>query len=243
MKRLILLIFILGVGVSYAQNSFKGKVLIQGTKIPASNVKVTATNGVNYQTFTNQYGDFVIPNVQSDFVLNLSHTSLLGGDVEISTKQSSILFYMPHKNDLTADVDWDSLDEDAMKMKLDEVVIFTDIPMLKQKSNVNPIGLTSKFDNEKSGMYYNMMALLRTVPGVQVVGDSVIIRGVTTFKNTSSPLFMVDEVYYTGEISDLDPNDIHSIEVVKGSNASIYGMRSANGIVKMFTKAYILSNK
>ena len=53
----------------------------------------------------------------------------------------------------------------------------------------------------------------------------------------SSPLIIVDGVVTRSNISDLDANDIASIEILKGATASsYYGSNAANGVINITTK-------
>lgn len=71
--------------------------------------------------------------------------------------------------------------------------------------------------------------------GVPGAGASVRIRGFTTF-NQNEPLYVVDGAR-VGSISDLNPNDIESLQVLKdGSSAAIYGAAAANGVIIITTK-------
>jgi TonB-linked SusC/RagA family outer membrane protein len=78
--------------------------------------------------------------------------------------------------------------------------------------------------------------------GVTVLGSGqpgeqpqVRIRGVNTFGN-NNPLFVVDGVP-TQNISDLNPNDVESMQVLKDAGAaSIYGSRASNGVIVITTK-------
>jgi len=65
---------------------------------------------------------------------------------------------------------------------------------------------------------------------------SFLIRGNATLGN-NSPLFIIDGVP-RGEnaFSNLSPDDIKSISVLKGASAAIYGARAANGVVLVTTK-------
>ncbi|MEN9413956.1 MAG: hypothetical protein RLZ62_260 [Bacteroidota bacterium] len=66
--------------------------------------------------------------------------------------------------------------------------------------------------------------------------NSIKIRGVTTLNN-NSPLFVIDGVQTRQEISNLNPNDIESIQVLKdASAASVYGIGSAGGVIVITTK-------
>lgn len=81
------------------------------------------------------------------------------------------------------------------------------------------------------------------VSGVTVSGDGrpgsaakVRIRGFSSFSGANDPLYIVDGVP-TQDISNLNPNDVESISVLKDAGAaSIYGSRAANGVILVTTK-------
>jgi TonB-linked SusC/RagA family outer membrane protein len=90
-------------------------------------------------------------------------------------------------------------------------------------------------------------ALQGRAAGVQVTsstGDpggaiSVRIRGISTASPSGSndPLYVVDDIVQPGGISFINPADIESIDILKDAAAlSIYGVRSANGVVLIKTK-------
>jgi len=55
---------------------------------------------------------------------------------------------------------------------------------------------------------------------------------------SQQPLIIIDGVVSTGSITDINPQDIESIEVVKGAAAaSTYGSRAGNGVVSITTKS------
>lgn len=64
------------------------------------------------------------------------------------------------------------------------------------------------------------------------------IRGVSTFTSSiSDPLIVVDNFPYAGDLKNINPNDIESITVLKDAPAaSIWGVKSANGIIVITTK-------
>lgn len=64
---------------------------------------------------------------------------------------------------------------------------------------------------------------------------SLEIRGLGSFGASSAPLVLVDGVI--GSISNVAPNDIENITVLKdAASASIYGARAANGVILITTK-------
>ena len=89
-------------------------------------------------------------------------------------------------------------------------------------------------------------ALAGTTPGVQIISSSgdptdgaptIRIRGIGSMSASSSPLIIVDGVPYEGAISDINPNDVESMSVLKDASASaIYGHRGANGVIIITTK-------
>ena len=89
-------------------------------------------------------------------------------------------------------------------------------------------------------------ALAGTTPGVQVIsssgdpaagGATIRIRGIGSMSASNSPLYIVDGMPFDGSISDINPNDVESMSVLKDASASaIYGARGANGVVLITTK-------
>lgn len=64
------------------------------------------------------------------------------------------------------------------------------------------------------------------------------IRGISTINGPKSPLIVVDNFPYEGDISNINPNMVESITVLKdASAASIWGARAANGVIVITTKA------
>ena len=96
---------------------------------------------------------------------------------------------------------------------------------------------------------------IRTQSGEPGASASIRIRGASSVLGTNEPLFVIDNqpvdnstisstgrqenqtVVAQNRISDLNPNDIESVEILKGAAASaIYGARAANGVVLITTK-------
>jgi TonB-linked SusC/RagA family outer membrane protein len=66
---------------------------------------------------------------------------------------------------------------------------------------------------------------------------SINIRGQRSISGSSDPLILLDGVIYLGAISDINPNDIASYDILKDAvSAAAYGSRSANGIIAITTK-------
>lgn len=82
------------------------------------------------------------------------------------------------------------------------------------------------------------------VSGVQITQNSgqpgsqdaeIRIRGVASIENGNQPLIVIDGVY--GNLSDVNPNDIETMTVLKdASAAAIYGVRASSGVILIKTK-------
>jgi len=90
-----------------------------------------------------------------------------------------------------------------------------------------------------------MQSLQGSVPGVQIgqvnqAGQepSIEIRGRSTISGNTSPLIVVDGIIFRGRVSDLNPADIASVDVLKdASSKAIYGAQAANGVLLITTKS------
>lgn len=80
---------------------------------------------------------------------------------------------------------------------------------------------------------------LKRIPGVQVSGSgsnaSITVRGVSTFRGSSSPLFVLNGVRlgrnYQTVYGQVNMHDVSNVEVLKGADASTYGVDGGAGVV------------
>ena len=67
--------------------------------------------------------------------------------------------------------------------------------------------------------------------------QSLLIRGTNSLSGSNSPLIVLDGIPYEGSMSDIDPNLVESISVLKdASSVAIYGSRGSNGVILVQTK-------
>ncbi|MGH2564355.1 MAG: TonB-dependent receptor plug domain-containing protein, partial [Ginsengibacter sp.] len=66
---------------------------------------------------------------------------------------------------------------------------------------------------------------------------NISIRGLSTINGPLDPLIVVDNFIYEGNLSNINPNDVESITVLKDAAASsIWGSRAGNGVIVITTK-------
>lgn len=87
------------------------------------------------------------------------------------------------------------------------------------------------------GRYASMYDLLQgKFAGVQVINGQVVIRGIKANSN-SAALIVVDGIQRNNSVlSAISPTQVKSVNIIKDSGASIYGMKGANGVVVIETK-------
>ncbi len=146
--------------------------------------------------------------------------------------------------------------------KLDEVVV-TALGITRQEKSLGfAVGKVKGDELDKVVQENVVNALAGKVAGVTINSTggtgssvSVVIRGATSLSSDNQPLFVVDGVPminglnntsqigdrnivdYGNAISDLNPDDIESVSILKGpSAAALYGSRAGNGVVLITTK-------
>ena len=67
-------------------------------------------------------------------------------------------------------------------------------------------------------------------------GVTIRVRGRRSLTATNDPLYVIDGIPYEGNINDINPRDIKSMEILKDASATaIYGSRGANGVILITT--------
>ncbi len=127
--------------------------------------------------------------------------------------------------------------------KLDEVIV-VGYGTQKKSDLTGSVVRVSLDDKENQGNTNVLQALSGAAAGVNIQNASVAggeadfsIRGKTSLSASSSPLIVLDGIIYNGSITDINTNDVESIDILKdASAAAVYGSRSANGVVIISTK-------
>jgi TonB-dependent SusC/RagA subfamily outer membrane receptor len=92
---------------------------------------------------------------------------------------------------------------------------------------------------------YNILQSLQgRAPGLNVTSPDrpgenpqITIRGVNSISASTTPLIVLDGVIYNGNLSEINANDIASVDVLKdASAAAVYGSRAANGVLLITSK-------
>lgn len=131
------------------------------------------------------------------------------------------------------DVRFDLLTQTTM---MTEVVVTGYGDIKKEKMTGSAVTLNSEALNERYTP--NILENLEgKVAGLSTYGGKPVIRGTGTLFSSTNPLLVVDGLPIEGNIEDLNPYDIESVNILKDAAASaIYGARASNGIIVVTTK-------
>lgn len=133
------------------------------------------------------------------------------------------------------------LSEDAEV--LDEVVVVGYGTMRKKDLTGSVVQINpNKIEDQNPG---SVQDVLRGTPGLQIgydssakgSGASIQLRGQNSLGTSASPLIILDGMIFYGELSEINPDDIGQIDVLKdASSAAVYGAKAANGVIIITTK-------
>jgi TonB-linked SusC/RagA family outer membrane protein len=232
---------------AFAQQRVNGRVADASTQEPLPGVTVMEKGSSNGAT-TNLNGEFSIDVKSENPVLVFSFIGYVSKEEQVGNRS-------------TLDV---SLEEDVKKL---EEVVVTAFGLEKEKKSLTYAVSEVGGEDVSTVKQTNVVnSLAGRVAGVVITqstagpgsGSRVVIRGNNSLTGNNQPLYVVDGVpidnsgfgtaagsgtgeysrtdYGTG-ISDINPDDIESMSVLKGPNAAaLYGSRAANGVIMITTK-------
>jgi TonB-linked SusC/RagA family outer membrane protein len=187
----------------------------------------------------------VITGIKGDFQLQIREVTQSITVSFIGYKSQKIVVEMPRSEPLLI-----YLEEDEMILSAVEVVStgFQELPaeratgsfvqidnkLLTRRVSTN---ILDRLEDISPGLIFN-----RDRADVNS-GESISIRGNSTLLSDRQPLIVVDNLAYDGPISNLNPNDVESITVLKdAAAASIWGARAGNGVIVIKTKSGALKS-
>ena len=219
------MIFILGLGsVAFAQ-----QVQVTGTVRDAAGEPIwgatVMAEGFTIGAMTDGDGAYSIE-VPADAVLSFSFVGFAGQKIPVAGR--SVIDVV--------------LEEDTQM--LDDVVVVAFGTTTKEAFTGSAATVKSD-DITKSQQSNVAQSLAGKVAGVQLSNTSgqpgenpdIRIRGFSSLNAGNGPLWIVDGMPYSGDLNNLNPNDVETMTVLKdaASNA-LYGARGANGVVMITTK-------
>jgi len=228
-----LLLLVCWVGISQAQDkpqpivnaSLVGQIIDAHTKEPIEGVTVQL-EAVTHNVKTDRDGNFQFVTGQKlPFTLHLSH---VGYESKVLVAEHSpITIELIPLDELLEEVVVTGVSQGVSRKKLSFALTKVDSELI---NTVPALDASTTLRGKVAG--------LRIDQSGGNAGASVYLRGAKSVSGNVEPLIVVDGFVTGLRLADLNPNDIESIEVVKGAAASaLYGTRGEGGIIQVLTKS------
>lgn len=193
-----------------------------GSPLPGASVKV---KGSNKGTTTDQNGTFTLTDVPEKAVLVISYIGSVTQEIVATT--SSLVVTLKEDNS--------ALDEVVIvgygAQKKSDLTGSVASVSAKDLENVNSPNIVDKLQGKVAGLAINTG---NASPGATA---SINIRGENSISASNEPLIILDGIPFSGSMSDISPNTIENISVLKdASSTAIYGSRAANGVILITSK-------
>lgn len=213
-----------------SQKSISGTVTAEDSSpIPGTTIVV---KGSTIGTISDSDGNYSIDNVPENATIVFSFMGFKTQEIQLGNQ--TIL-------DVTMVVDAIGLDEvvtigygTARKKDLTGAVVNVNAEKLMK---YKPESVSDLLRSSVAGLKVGFSTDARATPSIFIRGDNTLKADADAERSANAPLIVVDGVIFNGALSELNVNDIESVDVLKdASAASIYGSRASNGVVVFTTK-------
>ncbi len=223
--RILILIVIALVAVGQAEGQKKGKYVtvtgsVSDTTLSPVIGALIVVDGQETGVTTGKNGTFKVK-ISPDAISIGAYTTNLGSAITRFEGQEKVSLTLDGTRMMTNFVP---------KSPEGEMDIEIGYGTVKRKNLTTDVGYIDGQDYSNAS-YTNIYDMIRgKVPGVSVSGSKISIRGISSINSGTDPLFVVDGIV-VNTIDNINPRDVKSITVLKGSDAAIYGTRGANGVI------------
>jgi len=213
-----------------AQSNIEGKVVSKDGK-PIIDVSVNLDKTNNFIS-TNEQGGFklsVPANFKKGLSLSFSRVGFISKKVTVQNNTSNIVVVLEPEDQI-----------------LDAVVVVGYGTQKKRDLTGSVVSLSKERLQQLPNNNFTQ-ALEGSLPGVTITTNtggaegnmvSVLIGGRNSIKADTKPLIILDGIPFEGGFSDINPDDIQSIEILKDASAvAIYGSRGSNGVILITGKS------
>lgn len=203
--------------------SISGRILDEdGLPIPNASISI---KDKNIHIITKGNGNFII-NAKNGDSIQISASSYFTKKVAINDFKSGgrAIIILQKK--------YATLDEVTVSSGYETIPIekttgsFEKIDSALYNRQVSP-DISSRLEGTVSNLYVTHNA---SVPSTHI-------RGISSIMSSTEPLIVLDNFPYSGDLSNINPNDVESIDILKdAAAASIWGARAGNGVIVITTK-------
>lgn len=229
-KQLLLILFSLLAVAGYAR-VITGVIISETDNEPVIGATVMV-KGTQRGVATDLDGKFSIEVKEGD-ILTITNVGMLQQNVKIG-KQQSLNIVMKDDAKVLGEVVVTAMGQTQEKKKLNFAVQSLD-------SNEISAGVSNNLASTLQGKVSGLQIL--STGGSPNASQTIQIRAISSINTSQNnePLIIIDGVPVRGggsSLTDINPNDIQSMSVLKGAAASaLYGQEAANGVIMIVTKS------
>jgi TonB-linked SusC/RagA family outer membrane protein len=218
-------------GISIQPLDTNGKIIhgrvVNSKNEPLAGITVLVKGDVKAITATTDKGDFLLRT-------KIANPQLVFSSVNYETRT----LWTPDGRELEVKLS-DKINS------LDQVIVNTGFQRIRKR------GTTGSFDDVENDLINRRVSpnILDRIDGVTsgvlinkniITGtnqSTITIRGRSTIFSNPNPLIVIDNFPYTGDVNNINPDDVESITILKdAAAASIWGALSGNGVIIITTK-------
>ena len=229
-KQLLLILFSLLAVAGYAR-VITGTVISESDKEPIIGASVII-KGTQRGVATDLDGNFSLE-VKDGDILCITNVGMLPQNVKVGTQQS-LTIVMKDNAQVLGEVVVTAMGQTQEKKKLNFAVQSLD-------SNEITAGVSNNLASTLQGKVSGLQIM--STGGSPNASQTIQIRAISSINTSQNnePLIIIDGVPVRGggsSLSDINPNDIQTMSVLKGAAASaLYGQEAANGVIMIVTKS------
>ncbi len=225
MLRLIIFSLFVGVGnITFAQQRIiSGKVLTEnGEPVAGATISVKQYNAFIVSDTT---GFFLLVVPDKDIEVQISHTGFEAQTFKVPVRQTGLSVYLKRNESVLQNVIVSTGYQEIPKERATGSFTMVNNELLNRSVSTDVL---SRLENVSNGLLFD-----RRNNGQPVLS----IRGQSTILSDATPLIVLDNFPYDGDINNLNPNDIENVTILKdAAAASIWGARAGNGVIVITTK-------
>lgn len=216
-------------GTLCAQHKYTGKVFSAGEA--ASGIVISSVSTGRTLAVSNTSGVFRFDHPQREVVVRFTGVGYSAAQQRLESGADTVYVVLEPSNEL-----------------LNEVVISTGYEKIPRERSTGSFtlvsgevlnrsvstGIIERLEGVTSSLQFDRRTLDMRKPGD---APELRIRGISTISSDRTPLIVVDNFPFEGDINQLNPNDVQEVILLKdAAAASIWGARAANGVIVITTK-------
>lgn len=202
----------------------KGRILDEkGEPLPGATVKI---KDGSKSTQTNGNGEFQLSGIDENAVLVVHYLGYKTREIPVNELKMNSSIKMEIKTGELEEV---------------KVMVNTGYQVLpKERATGSFTHIGNEVLNQQVGK--TILARLNGVANsvafdVGVGRPDVTVRGLSSINGNKAPLIILDNFPYDGDLNNINPNDVESVDILKDAQAtSIWGARAGNGVIVIVTK-------